>query len=83
MDRFVAARGPAGALLQAQGVVRSANENLAAADLLEVAPQAQVGVAHLQHLGVDRAMRGMTDGAALTQRLVLEHERTALRGMAR
>ena len=82
MHRLVATRRPASALLQAQRVVRSANEQLAAADLLKVASQAEVRIANLEHLGIDRAVRRVAGRAALAQGLVLEHERSALGGMA-
>jgi hypothetical protein len=45
MHGLVTASRPAGALLDAQGMVLSADEKLAPADLLEVAFQTQVGVA--------------------------------------
>jgi hypothetical protein len=81
MDRFVATPGPAGALLEAQGVVRSANEKLAAANLLEVAFQAEVRVANRQQLGVYRTVRRVTDGASFAEGFVFEDIRTALCGM--
>lgn len=76
------AGGPASALLDAQRVVRTADEKRAAADLLEMAFQTQVGVAFGEQFGVDRAMRGMTGRAAFMHGLVLEYERPALGGMA-
>ena len=53
MDRRVAARGPAGALLQLDCVVDAADEKLAVADLLEMAFQTEVGIANGEELGID------------------------------
>jgi hypothetical protein len=50
--------------------------------LLEVALQAQDMIALGQHSWIDRAMRLMTSRAALAHRLMLEHERAALRDVA-
>jgi hypothetical protein len=82
MHRLVATRRPASALRQAQRVVRSTDENRATANLLEVASQAKVRIANLEHFGVDRAVRGVTGRAAFAQGFVLENVRSALRGMA-
>ena len=45
MDGFVATSGPAGSLLDADGMIGAANENFAVGDLLEVAFHAEVGIA--------------------------------------
>ena len=66
MNGFVATSRPAGALLDAQGMVRTPNENLTAADLLEVAFQAEIRIAHREHLGVHRAMGRVTNRASFT-----------------
>ena len=75
----MAARSPTGALLNAQSVIRTANEQAAGADLLEVAFQTEIGVAHGKEFCVHRAMRGVTNRAPLTHGFVFEHIRTALR----
>src|SRR6185369_11052298 len=62
-------------------MVRTTDKNLPTVDLLEVAFQAQVGVADRQHFGVHRAVRSMTNGAPLSGGLVLEHVWPALFGM--
>src|SRR5208282_5478109 len=82
MHRLVATGSPASALLQTQRVVRSANQELAAANLLKVASQAKVRIPNLEHLGIDRTVRGVTGCAPFAQRFVLEYERSALCGMA-
>jgi hypothetical protein len=82
MYRLVATGSPASALLQTQRMVRSTNQQLAAADLLKVASQAKVRIANLKHLGIDRAVSGVASRAPFAQGLVLEHERSALGGMA-
>ena len=75
------ARRPAGALLQALIVALATDQDDAALHLLEMAFQAQVRVAHVQHPGVDGAMRAVASGAAFAHGLVFKHMRTALRGM--
>ena len=74
----MASRRPAGALLQAQGVIRTTDEDASALNLLEVAFEAEVGVAHGQHPGIDAAMGRMAGGASFAQRLMFKHVRTAL-----
>jgi len=74
----VTSRRPAGALLQASGVIFAADENGSALDLLEVAFETEIGIAHGQHLRVDAAMGGVTSGAAFAHRLVFKHVWTAL-----
>ena len=87
VDRRVTAGAPARALTHVselkRGVVLLADEHATADTLcLRVAFQAQVCVALHQQLGVDRAVRRMTDGAALAQSFVLEHKRPRLLAMA-
>ena len=72
---------PAGALLQAQRVVGPTYQNASALHLLEMALEAKVGIAHGQHLGVHRTMRGVADCAAFTQRFMFEYVRSPLRRM--
>src|ERR1017187_7175080 len=83
MNGFVTAGAPAGTLAQLSIVGNPANQDAAAwLNLLKMAFQAQVGIPFGEHLGVDAAVRGMAGGAAFTQRLMLEHKRPLLRGMA-
>src|SRR6266568_246099 len=42
----------------------------------------EIRVTNGQHLGIDRSMSGVTDGASLAQGLVFEHVKSALGGMA-
>ena len=75
----MASRRPASALLQAQGVILSTDEDGSTRSLLlEVAFEAKVGIAHGQHLGVDAAMGRVADGATFPHRLVFKHVRTTL-----
>ena len=53
MDRGVAARGPAGALLHANCVIGTPDDRFAVADLLEMAFQTEVGIANGEELGID------------------------------
>src|SRR5204862_548436 len=46
--------------------------------LLEMAFHTEIRVTNGQHLGIDRSMSGVTDGAPFSQRLVFEHMHTAL-----
>ncbi len=63
MHGFVATGGPAGALLNPQGVIGTTNQQSAAAHLLDVALHAQVRVADGQELGVHRTVSRMTNRA--------------------
>ena len=79
---FVAARRPARAPGQRTAVVTSADEdNSRSGLLLEVAFEAQGGVALHQHLAVDRTVNRVARRAAFAHRLVLENERPALRSV--
>src|ERR1039458_8190185 len=82
MDRRVTARRPTGALLQPHGVVGTPDKQLAATDLLEVALQTQVRIAHSKQLGIDRPMDVVTSGAPFAQGIVFEGIGTTLRCMA-
>jgi hypothetical protein len=85
MDGLVAARRPAGALLDALdelGMVSATDHNRASADLLEVTFQTKGGVAGGEELGVDRTVRGVTDRASFAHGFVFEHVRAPLRGVA-
>src|SRR5208282_3594968 len=77
MNGLVTAGRPASALLDAQGVIGAADENLPAADLLEVAFQAEVGVARRQEFCIDRSVGSVAGGASFAHRFVLEDERPA------
>ena len=66
----------------AQCMVGSPNEKLAVADLLEMAFQAKVRIAHTQQLGIDRPVDIVAGGAAFAQRVVFEGIGTTLGGMA-
>ena len=66
------ARSPTGALLYPQGVVRTTDQQPATGDLLEVAFETQVGIAHGQQLGVNSPMRAVANGAPFAQGLMLE-----------
>jgi hypothetical protein len=60
-------------------VVHPANQELTQpALLLEVAPQAEIGVPLGQQTGVDGPMRAVAGRAAFAQGLVLEHVRASL-----
>jgi hypothetical protein len=50
--------------------------------LLEMAPEAKIGVAGNEHFLVDRSVRVMTGRASLPYCLMLEHKRPALRSVA-
>ena len=82
VHRFVASRRPACPAGEERGVIASANENGAPADLLlEVALETEGGVALGQHLLIDRAVRLVAGVATLPERFVLEHIRPPLHGV--
>ena len=81
MHRFVTTGGPAGSLLHPQGVVGTTDHELTVAHRLEMAFQARVRVANCQQFVIDGTMRLVTTGAPFAQRLMLERERTTLRGV--
>ena len=82
MHGFMAARVPTRALLQSHRMIRAADQNPAAADLLEMAFHAQVRVPRREHLRVHRTVRRVTNRATLAQRLMFKSLRTPLRRMA-
>ena len=83
VNGLMAARAPAGPATQERGVVLSSNVNLAGGRLLlEVAAQAERGVARNQQSCIHAAVRRVAGGAAFAHRLVLKHERTKLRRVA-
>src|SRR5450759_2608069 len=82
MYRRVTACGPTGALLHAYGVVGTPDDKLAVADLLEVALQTQVRIAHSQQLGIDGPVDVVTGGAPFAQGVMFKGVGTSLGGMA-
>ena len=83
MDSFVATGRPTSALRQTSGVIRIANQDPARRGLLlEMALQAQRGIAFREHALIDRAVRRMAGSAALFGSFVVEDKRTALREVA-
>ena len=83
MHRRVAAGAVTGAEFQMIGVIFLADYNGAGHRLhLRVTSEAKINVAFEQQFGIDRAVRRMTDGAALAQGFVLEHEWPRLLTMA-
>ena len=79
----MASRAPAGAGVQASGVVRSPDQNLPISGLLlEVALQAEIRVAFYQHLLVHRTMRRMARSAPFADRLMRENKGPFLHGVA-
>jgi hypothetical protein len=79
MHRLVAAGGPAGAFLDAEGVIGPADQEGAAGLLLKVALEAKVGVPDCQQFRIDGAVGSVADRAAFADGLVLENKRPALR----
>ena len=63
-------------------MIGTANDNPGWGLLLEVALETKVSVARHQHLVVDRSVWVVTSGASFAHRLVFEHKRTTLRGVA-
>ena len=59
-------------------MIRSADADCSALDLLEMTLQTKVGVSGREHLGVDRSVRAVTGGAAFAHGFVLEHMRASL-----
>jgi len=72
---------PAGALLQTNGVIRTADEDGAVSHLLEMALEAEVGITDGEHFGVHAAVGGVAGGAALAHGFVGKHIRPALSRM--
>jgi hypothetical protein len=85
MHRLVTACRPTSALGQTIDRARmngSANDNVSALDFLEMTFEAEIRIAHGQHLGVDRTVCAVTGSAAFVHSFVFEHIRTTLIGMA-
>lgn len=83
MDRTVAARAVASALLEVKGVILLANVYPTGTSLhLRMASKAEICIALGQHLRVYRTVRRVANDAAFTQRFMLEHERSRLIAMA-
>lgn len=78
MNGLVTTGSPAGALAHTRCMVRAADQQPPALDLLEVAFQAEVGVTHRQQLVVNRPVRIMAGEASFPHCLVLENERPPL-----
>ena len=80
MHRFVTTRRPTGAPRQKRRVVLATDINSPVNFLLlKVTLQTKIGIALLEHLGVDRAMHGVAGRAAFAHRFMLKHERPAMR----
>ena len=83
VNGLVAAGRPAGAARQEKGVVEPSDQDLTIYLLfLKMALKAKRGVARSKHLGIDRSMRQVADGAAFAESLMLEHEGPPLHLMA-
>src|SRR5262245_11371513 len=84
MHGLMAASAPTRAATQSAGraVIGTANDDARRRLLLEMALQAEIGVARDQHLVIDGAVRIVTGGTAFTHRLMFEDKRSALCGMA-
>ena len=63
-------------------MISATNHNRAPAYLLEVTFQTKIGVAGGEELGIDRAVRGVTDGASFADGFMFKHVRTTLRRVA-
>ena len=77
----MAARAPAGSLAQARGMIHSTDQDCPALGLLEVALEAEGGVALGEQLGVDATVRGVATGAAFAHGFVLKNINPLLRCM--
>ena len=65
MNRLVTTRGPTSALRQPGGRMRrTADQDGPALNLLKMAFETQIRIARREHLGIDRAVDGVADGAA-------------------
>ena len=75
----MATRRPASAARQPRSVVLAPDKDLSRRSLLlEMAPEAQVGVPRHQHLLIDGPVNGMAGSAAFANRLVFENKRPGL-----
>lgn len=83
VDGFVATGGPAGAATHARRVIAAADVDFAIDPLfLEMAFEAEDGIAFDEHAWVDRAVGLVAGGAALADGLVFEGEGAALGNVA-
>jgi len=83
MNSSVASGAPTPALTKQFGVRAKADEDFAVAALdLGMTFQTEIWVAFHQHFPIDRPVRGMTDGASLTQGFMLEDKRPGLFAVA-
>ena len=84
MHGFMAAGTPTGPSSQSAGatVVGSTNDDAGRSLLLEVAAQAEVGIAGHQHFFIHRAVRVVANSAAFAHSFMLEDKWSALCGMA-
>lgn len=83
MHRFVASGAPARPARQKRGMIATADQDVTDAGLLlEVALEAEILIPLGQELVIYGAMRIVAARAAFPHRLMLEHERAALRDMA-
>ena len=58
-----------------------ADQDGPALDLLKMAFETEIRIARREHLGIDRSVNGVTDGAAFARGFVLEHVWSPLGGM--
>ena len=74
VNGLVAAGCPAGAARQEKGVVEPPDQDLTIRLLfLKMALKAQRGVSRPKHLGIDRSVGQVADGAAFTESFMLEY----------
>ena len=73
MHRLVTAGRPAGALLQPQRVIGTADQNLGPVYCSKWHLQAKIGVPLHQQFGIDRAVRVVAGRAAFAQRLMFKN----------
>ena len=78
----MAARGPAGAHLHPQCMVGTSDDQIASGHLLEVALQAEIGVAHRQEFRVNGSVGGVANCAPLARGFMFENVWSSLAGVA-
>ena len=76
---LMAARRPAGSLLQLLGVVDATDEHLRAHPTCGVALEAEVGIPDGEHLGIDAPVGVVAGRAPVAHGFVFKHVRTPLR----
>jgi hypothetical protein len=81
VNGLVAARSPAGALLDPRGVVGTSNENYSSLHLLEMALETEVRISNGEQFDINRAVGGVAGRASFADGLVFEHMGTSLGGM--